>query len=105
MFAHLPGRELPPSGWAEQKSTELDARLVQLGRLLEPQPHAGESLQLGDCGYPISFAWMEALCPSLGISINWPDHVSAYRKRLGKIPAVRSELLSYEKALAEFLRV
>ena len=79
------------------------ARLAQLAALLADTPSAGESLTLGDCGYPITFAWLEALAPPMGLAIDWPEGVSAYRRRIEALPAVAAELADYMPKLRAFL--
>ncbi len=101
-FAHLPGRAPATAARAGELSHEITARLAQLARLLADMTDAGESLTLGECGYPISFAWLDALGPHLGLEIAWPDDVAAYRARLERLPAVAEELAAYRPILTDF---
>ena len=103
VFPYMPGRPAAPEGFLEYQSTELSARLAQLAALLADTPSAGESLTLGDCGYPITFAWLEALAPPMGLAIDWPEGVSAYRRRIEALPAVAAELADYMPKLRAFL--
>jgi len=80
-----------------RQSAILSEKLGQLARLLEAGPEL--SFGLGDCGYPISFAWMDALTPPLSLAITWPDTVVAYRARLEAEPAVAAELAAYRPIL------
>lgn len=102
-FGYLPGRQGPPEGWAKQKSADLSERLLQLGRLLDVGRLASNRLQLGDCGYPISFAWLDALSPVMDLDITWPRAVLAYRERIEQVPAVSHELANYQPKLTTFL--
>lgn len=102
-FGYLPGRQVPPEGWAKQKSADLSERLLQLGRLLDVGRLASNRLQLGDCGYPISFAWLDALSPVMDLDIAWPRSVLAYRERIEQVPAVADELADYQPKLTAFL--
>ena len=100
MFAYLPGRAIPPEGVIAQHAAAVNARLQQLAHL--PNPDA-QGLRLGDCGYPITFAWMDALAPRMGFDIDWPPAVQAYRAWLNQQPAVAGELADYGPKLTAFL--
>ncbi len=102
-FDYLPGRNRPTDEWSNLTATDITKRLFQLGRMLEEGPAVGERLQLGDCGYPITFAWLDALSPLMGLDIDWPKSVLAYRHHLSKVQAVADELADYEPKLAAFL--
>ncbi|MDP3523260.1 MAG: glutathione S-transferase family protein [Hoeflea sp.] len=80
-----------------RQSALLSEKLGQLARMLEAGPEL--CFGLGDCGYPISFAWMDALTPPLSLAITWPDTVVAYRARLEAEPAVAEELAAYRPIL------
>ena len=100
MFAYLPGRAAPPEGAIAQHAAAVNARLQQLAGLTDPDAPA---LRLGDCGYPITFAWMDALGPRMGFDIDWPPGVQAYRAWLNRQPAVAAELADYGPKLTAFL--
>ncbi|RST86926.1 glutathione S-transferase family protein [Aquibium carbonis] len=80
-----------------RQSAILSERLGQLGRMLQAGPDLG--FGLGDCGYPITFAWIDALTPPLSLAIAWPEGVAAYRARIEVEPAVAAELDSYRPIL------
>ncbi len=101
LFPHLPGRVPPADGFLDRQATELSARLTQLAGMLKPE--TGTDLTLGDCGFPITFAWLDALAPRMGFSVDWPDAVTAYRNRLAVLPAVADELADYTPKLTAFL--
>lgn len=101
LFPHLPGREPMPEGAPARHSAEITARLGQLAEMLGDG--AGTDLTLGDCGLPVTFAWIEALTPALGLKIGWPDAITAYRARLDQHLAVADELADYRPKLAAFL--
>ena len=103
LFPYLPGRAEASDGFLERQSAEISARLGQLARMLEDTPEAGATLTLGDCAYPITFAWIDALAPRMGWQIVWPDGVHDYRQRLAAAPAVGTELASYGPRLDAFL--
>jgi len=82
----------------------ISARLSQLAALLASVPDADPgTLTLGDCGLPVSFAWIDALDALLGLGVAWPDAVRAYERHLHAIPAVRDELVAYRPAMTEWL--
>lgn len=81
----------------ERQSVLLTEKLGQLGRILESGPDL--AFGLGDCGYPISFAWIDALTPPLSLTVAWPEPVIAYRARIEAAPAVADELASYRPIL------
>ncbi len=87
------------------RTAALSARLVQLGHLLERMPGeaAGRALSLGDCGYPATARWIEAIDRLLRLGIDWPPMVRAYLDRLGDIPAVRDEMASYCPVIPRWL--
>ncbi len=80
-----------------RQSALLSERLGQLGRMLEAGPDL--CFGLGDCGYPITFAWIDALTSPLSLAIAWPESVAAYRARIEVEPAVAAELESYRPIL------
>ncbi|MEM7213189.1 MAG: glutathione S-transferase family protein [Pseudomonadota bacterium] len=103
LFPYLPGREPLSAEVVESHSLKISAFLEDLLLLLEDDPTAGEELRLGDCGYPITFAWLDELTPRMGLELKWPEKVIAYRWRLQNLPAVSAELASYKPRLTEFL--
>ena len=80
----------------------ISMRLEQLAALLA-QPGMPGGLTLGDCGMPVSFAWIEALDALLDLGIAWPGPVRAYAQRVGAVPAVRDELTAYHPAIKDWL--
>jgi hypothetical protein len=60
-------------------------------------------LTLGDCGLPITLFWIEALAPVLGLTIEWPDAVRAYRERVMALPAVAAEFETYRAPALEWI--
>lgn len=88
-----------PSLSAQQsaKISELLGQLAQMG--LDDLPFG-----LGDCGFAITFAWIDVLTPVLGLSIVWPEAVLAYRARIQTQAAVAAELAAYRPVLAAWLQ-
>ena len=94
--------EVTPSAVAEV-SQSIGSRLEQFGDLLAAMPDAGNRLTLGECGFPITFAWIDALAPLLALSIRWPETVVSYRRRVEALDAVALELVRYRETLRAFL--
>ena len=103
LFPHIASGD-DTGGIAERQSTELSARLGQLGRMLADTPPDRERLDLGDCGYPVTFAWIDGLTPVMGLDIDWPGDVIAYREILLGKPAVKEEMSRYQMVLDEWLK-
>ncbi len=103
LFPYLPGRAEGPAGKLEQGAADISARLAQLADLLNATPAAGEVLTLAECGYPITFAWMDAMCARMDMEVVWPDDVWIYRERLQRLPSVAAELADYVPKLTAFL--
>jgi glutathione S-transferase len=101
LFPYLPGRSNAPDGFLAEQSAAISARLGQLGRMLAQDD--GRTLTLGDCGYPITFAWLDALAPRMGFALDWPERVTAYRARCAAHAAVADELADYIPTLTAFL--
>ena len=92
LFPHAPkqGRD---QGAVDRQAREIAARLAQAALMIE----AAEPLPfgLGDCGFPISFVWLDALASALSLDLPQPAELAAYRERIGQVPAVAAELASY----------
>jgi len=84
-----------------RQSAILSDKLGQLARMLEAGPDL--AFGLGDCGYPISFAWIDALTPPLSLAVEWPGPVAAYRARIEAEPAVAAELAAYRPILHDWV--
>ena len=103
LFAHMPesGRD---EAVLANRSHAISARLAHLGRMIEavpPKPEHG--LTLADCGFPVTFAWLDGLTPKLGLEIAWPEAVTAYRTGLEEHDAIAAELAEYGPRLKEWL--
>jgi glutathione S-transferase len=104
LFPHI-APEQRDSSVTKAQSRAIDARLTQLAAMLaDGQPGLGDMLTLGDCGFPITFIWIEALTPVLGLSVTWPEAIATYREFLEDCPAVAAELSDYRPKLAQWLR-
>ena len=58
---------------------------------------------LGDCGLPVSFAWIDAIAPAVGARIVWPEEVRAYRARIEAVPAVAEEMAAYRPHMRDWM--
>ena len=82
-------------GSAEQIDAATDgvtARLAQLSKMLEDPLAPMDFLTLGDCGLPVTFDWIDAICGGLKAPIEWPERVTEYRQWLDTFEAVTQEL-------------
>jgi len=82
-------------GTAEQIDSATDgitARIAQLSRMLEDPLGPKEMLTLGDCGLPVTFDWIDAICGGLKAPIEWPERIIEYRQWLDSFTAVTTEL-------------
>lgn len=68
------------------------ARLAQLSKMLEDPLAPTQMLTLGDCGLPVTFDWIDAICGGLKAPIEWPERVTEYRQWLDTFEAVTTEL-------------
>ncbi|WP_350333041.1 glutathione S-transferase family protein [Coralliovum pocilloporae] len=82
----------------------LNLRLDQFGRLLELSPVLwGKGLTIGDCGFPITFAWIDVFSHPLSLDVVWPEPVTAYRTWLAEQPAVEAELAAYRPHMMDWV--
>lgn len=82
----------------------LNHRLHEMARLLDADEFLDTSmLTLGDCGYPVTFAWLDRFIEVLELAIVWPNSVSAYRQAIVAHPAVAAELEAYESAMRDWI--
>ena len=98
----------------DQQSHNINQRLGQLARMFsqasfgnkrsDNKKAENEMLTLADCGYPISFAWIEQLDEILELGIKWPPTVASYSRRIGQFDAVHAELGNYQPKLAHYLQ-
>lgn len=84
------------------RAKAISARLSQLARLLERCDDT-DGLTLSDCGFPATFEWIESFEPVLGLGIDWPAPIRAYRERLARIEAVSEELSSYRPVIRDWI--
>jgi hypothetical protein len=79
-------------------------RLQELSRLLESDDYLDlQALSLGDCGFPICFAWIDAFAQVLGFELEWPDNLREYRSAIEAHAAVATELAAYAPGMERWL--
>ena len=104
LFPLIPPAE-PDRQLAVTQASAISDRLRGLAEILpDDEPAQGAVLTLGDCGLPITFAWIEALTPILDLDIEWPSRISEYRARVARHPAVAAELAEYVPCLSAWLK-
>ena len=101
LFGHLPPAA-PDPALSQAQSTAISDRLAQLARMLQPRARLTD-LTLGDCGYPVTFAWIDALTPIMGLEVTMPGRVQEYRAWLTSQKAVAEELADYLPKLNAWL--
>lgn len=89
----------PDPAAAARATTQIALRLNQLAVLLSHDLPFG----LGDCGYPPTFLWIDLLTQDMGLHLDWPAPVSAYRARIESEPPVAVELAAYCPHAAEWM--
>jgi glutathione S-transferase len=90
---------------AKQQSYEITERLTQFATMISDADFRPEdTLSLADCGFPISFAWIDALTPILDLDVECFESVITYRRRIEHHPAVAAELTEYRPRLAQYLQ-
>lgn len=99
LFPHvLPGDR--NDDLVRQQADAIQVRLDQLEKLTSNiSREISAQLTLGDCGYPITFAWLDMLNVPLGLNLTYPYGVLEYRERLEAVSAVSQELSDYRPKL------
>jgi glutathione S-transferase len=103
LFPHIAPEKRDQKAIIEQ-SRKISARLKQFSQMLLGSRSLDDELNLGDCGFPISFVWLEELAPILGLTIVWPTEVHRYREQINQIPAVKEGKKSYRPLLSTYLK-
>ncbi|MBC7156303.1 MAG: glutathione S-transferase family protein [Rhodobacteraceae bacterium] len=81
----------------------LQARLEQFAQALAGDPPM--AFGAGDCGWPVSFWWLDRIAPVVGIALDWPEAVRAYRARIEAEPAVAAEYADYAPAMDGWMAI
>ena len=103
LFPHI----APASRDTGVVSTQVETigmRFQELSRLLAADDQLDlQILSLGDCGFPICFAWIDAFAQVLGFELDWPDNLREYRCGIEAHTAVASELDAYAPGMRRWL--
>jgi len=104
LFAHV-GVATIGSDIVHAQSAVLNLRFAELSRLLAADTTLDTSqLSLGDCGFPVSFAWIDAFTTAMGLALKWPKNLRDYRAQIETHAAVREELTAYAPAMDAWLK-
>ena len=103
LFAHVdPARR--DADFVSGQAEVIAQRLQQLDHLVEPDPFlTGSHLSLADCGYPITFTFLEMLNGPMGLNTPLPGKLAIYFEALQGEATVAAELQSYRPALAAWV--
>ena len=86
------------------QSEKLSNRLYEFSRLLQSDTTLDlDNLSLGDCGFPISFAWIDAFTPVMGLALEWPEPVLEYRRKVETHNAVQNTLSEYGPFVSQWI--
>jgi glutathione S-transferase/maleylpyruvate isomerase len=89
----------------DEQSKAIDDTLNQLATLLEGNAtNCGKALTLGECGFAITFAWIDLLSEAFSMPIKLPKSVEQYRSRILEHRAVSVELEEYQPRLSVWLK-
>jgi len=103
LFPHIAAERRDPT-LARIQSGKISERLDQFATMLGGgRSNIDGQLTLGDCGFPITFTWIDALTPVLGLEVDWPDRIVTYRNSVADHAAVAAELAEYRPRLVEWL--
>lgn len=101
LFPYLETRDCPPNLLQAQASA-LSERLAQLSVGLEAGADE-DYLTLDACGFPVTFRWIDALCPHFGLQVSWPGPVMSWRAKIERFDAIAEELSNYGPRLETWL--
>lgn len=104
LFPHV-GKPQTDATAAAARTQLLNQRLLELSRLLESDSSLDSAtLTLGDCGFPVSFAWIDAFVPLMGLQLQWPQALRDYRAQIEVHAAVSEELNAYAPGMQDWLQ-
>lgn len=85
-------------------SLAINTRLGQFAEMLEDSPHYHHMLTLGDCGFPVTFVWLEGFAALFDLALEWPAAVLEYKDRLDRYSAITEEIADYRPKITERLK-
>jgi len=105
MFAHIKPASRDRA-LLESQSEKISQRLYQMSVLLD-EDNSGHlengDLMLSDCGYPVTFEWINQLTSLLELNIEWPDAVLSYLEKGLRQRSIAAEMAEYRPILAQYL--
>lgn len=103
LFAHVSPKTRDVALNAAQ-SKAISAKLAQIAKVLPARMDAiGNMLTLGDCGFPVTRVWIEALANTLDLSIQWPAIFTDYLASVDGHAAVATEMAAYRPIIADWM--
>lgn len=107
LFAHI-APDKRDCDFVSNQVGKITIRLKELSQLLAISVAGGtknfdEQLSLGDCGFAISFVWIEQLSQAMGCKVEWPERVLEYKNHIHRFAAVSDELADYQPKLVAWL--
>ncbi|MTI10024.1 glutathione S-transferase family protein [Curvivirga aplysinae] len=86
-------------------SDEIDQLLKQLNEMLAIyEPYRPDHITFADCGFAITFSWIEELNNYLNMNIVYPENVSKYYLSIKSYDPIIEELTHYKPILTRFLK-
>ncbi|MTI11408.1 glutathione S-transferase family protein [Curvivirga aplysinae] len=83
---------------------QLNKRLNQLDQMLQDYLPLGYSnLCFANCGYAITFLWVEKLAQYIDLDLKFGENISTHKRHMETLPSIQEELLSYTPILEKFL--
>ncbi|MGI9371244.1 MAG: glutathione S-transferase family protein [Hyphomicrobiales bacterium] len=103
LFGHVdPAKR--DAGFVATQVGVINTRLEQMSLLIDPKPLlTGDQLSLADCGYPITFTFLELLNEPMALNVRWPEKVARYRDNLKVNAHIATELETYAPALGGWI--
>lgn len=90
---------------AVTQGKSISARLTQLAQIRAQCDHpTTPEISLGDCGFVITFEWIEMLADEMEFTVDWPEQIIEYRNWLASIDVVKQELDSYQPIMRLWLQ-
>ena len=103
LFPHI-STGMQGSDFSIAQSNKINQRLHEFSRLLLTDTTLDLNfLSLGDCGFPVSFAWLDAFTPVMGLELEWPEAVLNYRHKIELHNAVNTVLDNYAQHVTQWV--
>jgi glutathione S-transferase len=105
LFPHI-AAAMQGSDFSIAMSEKINNRLHEFSRLLSTDTTLDLNfLSLGDCGFPVSFAWLDAFTPVMGLELEWPEAVSDYRYKIEAHDSVQTVLNDYAQHITRWVEL